>query len=52
MKETVILGLSGSPRKKGNTRLMVERALEGCRRVEGVAGREMLGSGPLHFTKK
>lgn len=36
MKELVVLGISGSPRKQGNTSLMVQRALEGARKVEGV----------------
>jgi multimeric flavodoxin WrbA len=36
MKRIVVLGISGSPRKQSNTRLMVEKALEGARKVEGV----------------
>jgi len=36
MKEITIVGISGSPRKKGNTALMVRRALESAGRVEGV----------------
>lgn len=34
--EIFILGISGSARKNGNTSLMVCRALEGARKVEGV----------------
>jgi multimeric flavodoxin WrbA len=36
MKLISVLGISGSPRKKGNTRLMVEKALEGAKKVGGV----------------
>ncbi len=36
MNEIKVLGISGSPRKKGNTALMVEKALESARKVEGV----------------
>lgn len=35
-EEIFIVGISGSPRKKGNTGLMVQKALEGARRVKGV----------------
>lgn len=36
MESVKILGISGSPRKDGNTAKMVERALEGAAGVEGV----------------
>ncbi len=36
MKEITVLGISGSPRKRGNTALMVEKALESARKVEGI----------------
>jgi multimeric flavodoxin WrbA len=36
MKTIMVLGISGSPRKQSNTRLMIEKALEGARKVERV----------------
>lgn len=36
MKEIKVLGICGSPRQKGNTSLMVKRALESAGKVKGV----------------
>lgn len=36
MKELFVLGISGSARKKGNTSLMVRKALDGSMKIDGI----------------